>query len=368
MATTVDERLCEPLRQLPLERSPGPGGTEARNFMKRMNEFTGSYVKNLGTKSLPEGRNKRVRIAIIDSGVSRRDWDVREYIRLGRIADQRNFCSPRAPASDGYQGAHSKDVEDFHGHGTAVAKIALEVAPKADIYIAKVTNSENISAGELTNIFEAIIWAVEVWDVDIINLSLALDELSEEIDEALCAAFDQGNKIVFAAAHRNTGVNDEPTWPGTRAGVIPIYCTDGNGHAQGMNPKAEGVYFGTLGCDIPIRENFGSPARLAYGYASGASYATPIAAGIAANMLEIVRHTVAISRNGQALRRRYYTTNYMERLFRELNRPKEGCCFVEPWTFWRKTIRGNFQFQDRMLNKNDQRNISKVLELLASSS
>ncbi|KAM3426165.1 hypothetical protein NHJ13734_009620 [Beauveria thailandica] len=51
---------------------------------------------------------------------------------------------------------------------------------------------------ELHNVRKAINWAVQVWDADIVNLSLAMRVESRDIDEAL-----------------------------SKLGIIAIHCTDG---------------------------------------------------------------------------------------------------------------------------------------------
>ncbi|KAH8721239.1 Minor extracellular protease Epr [Beauveria bassiana] len=202
------------------------------------------------------------------------------------------------------------DCEDYHGHGTTVAKILLEAAPQAEIYIAKVTNSSTVSDDELHNVRKAINWAVQVWDADIINLSLAMRVESRDIDEALSHALLPGSKIIFAAAHNNAGHHEGPSWPGRKLGIIAIHCTDGDGQPLSTNASVgREDYFATLGLDIPIKEQFAT-TKSQYVYASGVSYATPIAAGIAANMLEILRHEA--SQRVNDVKKWFYNGRYMK--------------------------------------------------------
>lgn len=122
---------------------------KAKGFMGRMYHFTSEYVTPLSERrmALPEDRNEKIRIAIIDSGVSTRDKEIDKYISGKRIVGQRNFFRPGVD-----------NCEDFHGHGTTVAKIVLQVAPQAEVFVAKVTNSQSISDKELDNVREVSCW------------------------------------------------------------------------------------------------------------------------------------------------------------------------------------------------------------------
>ncbi|KAM3486770.1 hypothetical protein MY8738_000264 [Beauveria namnaoensis] len=359
------ETQREPLTALPHKREPGPKSARAKEFMSRMQKFAISYVNPLSAKSrtpLPENRSRKVRIAVIDSGISTSDSEIRIALRdsdigLGlrdrRIAGLRNFC-----------GTSVDDCEDYHGHGTTVAKILLEAAPQAEIYIAKVTNSSTVSDDELHNVRKAINWAVQVWDADIINLSLAMRVESRDIDEALTHALLPGSKIIFAAAHNNAGHHEGPSWPGRKLGIIAIHCTDGDGQPLSTNASVgRENYFATLGLDIPIKEQFAT-TKSQYVYASGVSYATPIAAGIAANMLEILRHEASHRVND--VKKWFYNGRYMKVLFKAISQRDHRCCFVQPWTFWHEIISVSPRYRDVQLRSGDERNIIRVLELLAA--
>ncbi|KAM3549323.1 hypothetical protein ARSEF4850_008923 [Beauveria asiatica] len=341
------ETQREPLTALPHKREPGPKSARAKDFMSRMQKFAIS----------------KVRVAVIDSGISTgdseirialRDSDIGPGLRDGRIAGLRNFC-----------GTSVDDCEDYHGHGTTVAKILLEAAPQAEIYIAKVTNSSTVSDDELHNVRKAINWAVQVWDADIISLSLAMRVESRDIDEALSHALLPGSKIIFAAAHSNAGRHEGPSWPGRKLGIIAIHGTDGDGQPLGTNASVgRQDYFATLGLDIPVREQFAT-TRSRCVYASGVSYATPIAAGIAANMLEILRHEA--SHRVSDVKKWFYNGRYMKALLNAISQRDDRCCFVQPWTFWHEIITGVYpRYRDVQLRSGDERNIIRVLELLAA--
>ena len=103
-----------------------------------MTKFHRKYLENIvDSHGAPEAPHlqRKIRVAIIDSGVSKEDLFIKQYMKRGSIAQMRNFTSPDI-----------NDCEDSSGHGTAVTKILLEVAPHVEVYIAKVTNTLEISS------------------------------------------------------------------------------------------------------------------------------------------------------------------------------------------------------------------------------
>jgi hypothetical protein len=54
----------------------------------------------------------------------------REQIQMDRIKGRRNFCSSGPE--------YENNVQDLDGHGTQVAGIILRLAPRAELYIARV--------------------------------------------------------------------------------------------------------------------------------------------------------------------------------------------------------------------------------------
>lgn len=101
------------------------------------------------------------------------------------------------------------------------------------------------------------------------------------------AIFKAAQKIMFAAAS-NGGRNRPRTYPASDRLVICVHALSGNGDAGRVNPSTEDEHdrLGTLGMGLSLPWN-GVPE-----FKDGTSYATPIAAGIAANWLEWL-HAVA---------------------------------------------------------------------------
>jgi subtilisin family serine protease len=92
-------------------------------------------------------RAKKIRIAIIDTGVDDEDDNLIEAARQsGRVKDCCGFINDSSSNPD------YNDYKDVNGHGTHVARLMLEVAPAAEIFIAKVSNETTIEKADLVRI------------------------------------------------------------------------------------------------------------------------------------------------------------------------------------------------------------------------
>lgn len=66
---------------------------------------------------------------------------------------------------------------------------------------------------------------------------------------------------------------------------------------------------------------------------SGTSYATPIAAGIAANVMEYTRHHMRLSERNKT---ELYSPKGMADIFYLMRQPRGGYGYIQPWDFWRE--------------------------------
>jgi Subtilase family len=129
-------------------------------------------------------------------------------------------------------------------------------------------------------------WAVG-HNVDIITMSFGLEEEHGGMQKAIIEAYSR-NILMFAAAS-NEGGNRIVTYPARKEQVICIYATDGKGEPYRSNPTPIGnsYRFATLGEGVKsawpkgLKKGAAPEQRM-----TGTSFATPIAAGIAACLLE----------------------------------------------------------------------------------
>lgn len=110
-------------------------------------------------------------------------------------------------------------------------------------------------------------------------------EIPAVLDAINRATNGKAPRVLLAAAS-NTGGTTGIHWPATHDRVICIHATDGDGNKYGKNPTPEEMpcEFATLGCGVEAWVSSGQKA-----IHTGTSVATPIAAGIAALVLQVVR-------------------------------------------------------------------------------
>ncbi|KAK1252145.1 hypothetical protein MKX08_003332 [Trichoderma sp. CBMAI-0020] len=136
-------------------------------------------------------------------------------------------------------------------------------------------------------------------NVDILTLSFGFpryDDVLKPINDAIRKARDNG-VIIFAAAG-NEGGNAGVSWPASlheTGDVIRINSSDGKGSTSGLNPSPEiGRWICTLGQGVPSCQVAVDTDEVIH--RSGSSFATPIAAAIAAIILGVVDNAVEVER------------------------------------------------------------------------
>jgi subtilisin family serine protease len=190
-----------------------------------------------------------------------------------------------------------------------------------------------------TTYTQAIYHAVDEWDVDMLSLSFGFASREHRdydlFERALEHAHSRG-KLVFAAAS-NSGANHRRAYPARHAHVICVHATGGNVQPAAFNPPPDsdddggggGDNFATVGqaveCAWPraLCNRAVNPCCLAW--KSGTSFATPIAAGIAAFLLQYAAETleeidVRLLRKLQGMRA----------VFKKISRRLHGFDYIAP--------------------------------------
>ncbi|QKX64567.1 uncharacterized protein TRUGW13939_11742 [Talaromyces rugulosus] len=243
----------------------------AETFMEAI-KFFGTIIKKARNSS--DSRRKKIRIAVIDTGIDDEDDILIKGARdSGRITNCRGFTT-----------GNNGDYKDVNGHGTHVARLILQVAPEAEIVIAKVSDGSTMKPSEYRRIAHAITWAHREMNANIISMSFGI-EYDSEVDEAIHAAY-KDDIAMFAAASNSGGNRDRP-YPSNRSnGVICVHASDGLGNNGGISPSPERKLhnFSTLGISVPSKWKGNDVLK------SGTSFATPIAAALVANVLEFSSH------------------------------------------------------------------------------
>ncbi|RMJ09255.1 hypothetical protein CDV36_011131 [Fusarium kuroshium] len=311
-------------------------GSMSEQWLRKVQDspVTRDLILGFTTATAP----KRIRIAVLDTGYDPEAIMFKTPKRKRRIQKWKDFVM---------EGSTARRDED--GHGTHVLSLVMKVAPAADIYVARVARDTEGLAHSTKNISEAITWAAQECEADIISMSFGFDEeLPVEGDRVMSNAISNSlvsrkQQILFFAAAANEGGNQSEMFPASHPQVISIRGTDEKGWLQRFNPPPgdSGTCFMTLGQDVP------GASRSQDGGAevckSGTSTSTPIAAGIAAMVLGYARlyENELERRSGAWESSKLWTTAGMSSMFRIMStKMQQGCFYLSADGFIRKNHEG----------------------------
>ncbi|ROW16420.1 hypothetical protein VPNG_02824 [Cytospora leucostoma] len=223
---------------------------------------------------------------------------------------------------------------DTDGHGTYTASLLMRVAPHADLYIAKIASTAHRGFEGLQSVVNAIRWAAEK-QVDIITMSFGFADRTNELQQ-FANEIERAHKadIISFSAASNIGGNGERAYPAREPSVMCIHAVDGLGNnCGGFNPSAveNEENFATLGIGISCVWDEERCSR------SGTSYATPIAAGFAANALEYATYHKNEDNLDLTTHTRLRKPSGMRRMFMLMADERDkgsGYLWVRPWKFW----------------------------------
>ncbi|GFP58531.1 subtilisin DY [Trichoderma asperellum] len=225
----------------------------------------------------PNKPDQRIRVAILDTGVDINDPFLKLFAIKRRIVYQ-DFAQP---------GSFSKLPVDEVGHGTHICGILLTIADNIDVYVARVSIDGKRWNG--SQVAEAIKWAVEEKGVHIICLSFGFPYTTKQLDPIRRAILkaNAADVLIFAAAS-NWGGNQPVAFPACMDEVICVGSADGRGVKSVFTPN---LPQGKRLCVLGERIESSWPPNMLNGNESpprksGTSFATPVAAGVAAMVLD----------------------------------------------------------------------------------
>lgn len=356
-----DHQSGTPAARYSEQRKPSASQKGSARWLSRMRQLN----KELETVVASDGSipAKPIRIAVLDTGFDDEAlfFDLPENSRsLNRVKGWRDFVD----SADHWQ--------DTNGHGTHLVSLVLTVAPKAEVYVARIARdtddlgdaSENVAqvrnlrlralilpmshfmststTCRIENCWwysslirrQAIYWATEECKADIISMSFGYTDKQPCIQEAIRKSIDvRKESIIFLGAASNSGSNDGEAFPARLSSVISIRATNSAGQFQDFNPplkRRHETAIGTLGCDVPgaWKRDFDGTAK----YCSGTSVATAVGAGLAAVLLSYVQTQSA--RDGfKKVNRVLRTGEGMQEVFFELAQESlnERFLYLHPW-------------------------------------
>lgn len=159
-------------------------------------------------------------------------------------------------------------------------------------------------------------------------MSFGFDGKVTEIENAISEA-ERSGIIIFAAASNHAG-NPSISFPAQLENVIRIYAADGEGIPDPMNPTYQGETenFSTLG--VAIQSSWKGTDV----FKSGTSFATAIAAGIAANVLAYIDGQAEKGNLIPTLRNFAHTRKGMSKIFSAMSADQFHYNYVTPWQKW----------------------------------
>ncbi|KAH0441203.1 hypothetical protein CcaCcLH18_02113 [Colletotrichum camelliae] len=272
----------------------------------RSNFEANGLAETMTGKQVP----RKIRIAVLDTGIDRKDKMIKAA--MGRkIVETRSFVDD--------------DCEDTYGHGTHVTRLLIAMAPSAEIYVAKITDNKHVDPEDMGRIAEAINYAVETWDVDIISMSFGFEIENPDIDDAIDDAF-KADKLMFVAAS-NEGGNRGRSRLARSSSVICIHACDGKGNKGDMSPSPEKQTqnFTTLG--VAVKSVWKGKTV----YKSGTSFATPVAAAMTACVLEFANFKCDLTKRQ---RKKLYKREGMINVLGAMSIERDDYDYVQPEHLW----------------------------------
>jgi hypothetical protein len=297
---------------------------DADRWFHKLRHYSHTLLYNGTPKN--SGR-KPVRVAILDSGFADNRNGVTvplarqcfRKIKAGQIF-YKDFTGSSRACTD----------NDAKLHGTWCASFLVQVAPRAELYIANVVQP-NKAGQKPGHVAAAICWAIDQ-KVDIISISFGWESEKPEVEEQINRARQKGILIFAAASNDGDFTPDHGVYPASDHSVYCIYSCRGLGNPSPANPRytKDAVNFMFPGEFITILEADNSPVK-GIERQNGTSFATPIAAGTAAMVLDLVRHEL---KNSEEVERRLKKYKGMSAIFRAMSGdPRDGGYYhVRPWT------------------------------------
>jgi hypothetical protein len=358
MFSESEMELSEDKLSLPLA-DPTPLGsivltrrrkTRAKEFLKRFEDFRLCNIHRCS-------KTARVRIVVLDTGLSHSDIRIRALKRV--IKDgcrKRENVNYRDPIREERNFVAGSPDHDEDGHGTHVIGLLLTLAPEADLYVGKISRGKKCETQDqgmaaVSNLhwilmrgynsdevlialsYKALRWAVDDVKADIISMSFGFEDdagWDDDMDKAIKESFTAG-RIAFAAAS-NYGGNSCRTYPAKAGTVFCIHASDGHGNPSGLDPTPiRGDYnFSTLGVAVPCGDTGGREI-----FKTGTSYATPVAAGLAANIIDLADWLAEAGELTSAQMKKLRSYEGMRSVFK-LMAPsrRQDYDYVAPWNLW----------------------------------
>ncbi|KAK2820010.1 hypothetical protein FQN49_007809 [Arthroderma sp. PD_2] len=285
--------------------------------------------------------DRAVKVAVIDTGIDKDHPRIQQHLKCNN--SEIRGCKNWVTSSD--------DVSDDTGHGTAVCDVLLRIS-RVHLFVGKVSSSAKFDEATPARVAKAINHAASIngWNIDIIVLSLGFEREDPAIRKAVLDAF-YNDKIILAAASNSGSAILDPIvhFPARVHGqVLSIRSATGYGRRSHASPAptSNDDNFMVIGEELevawPAALNGGSTTR----YVSGCSFATPVAAGIAALVLEysIQKFGKKFNVHEESVRNVLWTYRGIRKIFLHMSTsngelPNDPSKMICPWKLFHPDLR-----------------------------
>jgi Subtilase family/Ricin-type beta-trefoil lectin domain-like len=234
------------------------------------NQTTWNQIKLYEAHRLSRNFGGGIKVAVIDSGI-----DLNHPVFAGKLSASTEFWD----YVDNDATPQDEAGGSGYGHGTAVAGIILQVAPRAKILPIRVLKPDGTA--DTAKVVQAIAQAVS-YNADIINLSLGTDGYDQSLMDVCAWANSRGVRIIGAAGNNGQKDNmDSPAlfswYPATYQMTIGVGSVNANDQRSSFSSYGDAVFAFAPG------ENIWSayPGNKS-GNFTGTSFAAPIVTGAVA--------------------------------------------------------------------------------------
>jgi len=228
------------------------------------------------SSDLYQNPKRPVRVAILDSGIDRYHEDLQR-----KVVTEKNFTN-------------SPSTADINGHGTHIAGIIAAntnnnlgirgIAPLSEIYNIKV--SDDLGKVYAKDLAEGINWAVQN-GADVLNISIEIQEPTQELENAVNYAWENGALVVAAASNHTV----DPVFPAYFSNCMAVAAIDQKSRIGPLVYNGDFIHIAAPGYSI-----YSTLPNNNYGYRSGTSFATAHVSGLAALLFGIAED---VNGNGQ---------------------------------------------------------------------
>jgi thermitase len=209
-----------------------------------------------------------VKVAVIDTGL-----DVTHPIFQGNLAPSSEWKDFVDNDTNPQEGGVATDLG--YGHGTAVAGIILQLAPRAIILPIRVLDKD--SKGDLDDVIAAIDWAIQK-GATVINLSLGTTGSSSALTQMI--QYAASKSVYVVASSGNEGATTILS-PASFAASLPYVVSVGSMNSTGCRSSFSN-YSGALTVVAPGEQVYTAFPNNTMVQATGTSFAAPMVSGMLA--------------------------------------------------------------------------------------